>query len=130
MHTSAKRTILFIAFIILAFVAQAQEAMDELKASFGVGNVGGIVRFCGNNISLNIVGSQANYSRSQAEMILRDFFNKNAPKKFDIEHTGSSANMKFSIGTLYTSTGNYKTYFSVRYKDGSYYIQEIRIERN
>lgn len=130
MQISIKKILLTFSFIALALLSQAQEAMDELKSAFGFGNVGGIIRYCGNNISLTIVGSQANYSRSQAEMILRDFFNKNTPKKFDIEHSGSSANMKFSIGTLFTSTGNYKTYFSVRYKDGSYYIQEIRIEKN
>ena len=62
-------------------------------------------------------------------MVLRDFFNKNAPKAMNIEHNGENNSGSYAIGTLVTSNGNYRAYFALRQKESGYFIQEIRIER-
>ena len=78
---------------------------------------------------MSIAGSHSNYSRSQAEMILKDFFSKNQPKGFSIEQSGDNNSSKFAIGKLTTSNGNYRSYFVLKAKDGSFVIQEIRFEK-
>jgi hypothetical protein len=124
------RHIIFTFGLALSFsIAFAQAPLESIGNSFGAGNVGGISRHFDNAVSLSIPGSQATYSRSQAEMVLRDFFNKNAPKGMSIEHNGENNSGSYAIGTLVTSNGNYRTYFALRQKESGYFIQEIRIER-
>lgn len=122
--------IIFTFGLVLSFsIAFAQAPLESIRSSFGAGNVGGISRHFDKAVSLSITGSQDTYSRSQAEMVLRDFFNKNAPKAMNIEHNGENNSGSYAIGTLVTSNGNYRAYFALRQKESGYFIQEIRIER-
>jgi hypothetical protein len=116
-------------FILSVGLAYGQGAVDDIGGYIGSGNIGGISRYMDNAVALTIFGSQSTYSKSQAEMVLRDFFNKNSPKGFTREHGGGSNNCSYAIGTLTTSTGSYRAYFSLRQKDGGYIIKEIRLEK-
>jgi len=109
--------------------AFAQNVIDDIGNSIGNGNVSGISRFFDNAVTMTISGSQSTYSHSQAEMVLKDFFNKNAAKGFNLDQSGGNNNNSYAIGTLLTSGGNYRAYFAVRQKNGSYVIQEIRFEK-
>ena len=110
--------IIFTFGLVLSFsIAFAQAPLESISRHFDKA------------VSLSITGSQDTYSRSQAEMVLRDFFNKNAPKAMNIEHNGENNSGSYAIGTLVTSNGNYRAYFALRQKESGYFIQEIRIER-
>lgn len=89
----------------------------------------GIAGYFDNAVSLTISGTQATYSRSQAEMVLRDFFNKNKTPDFSVERKGNNKNGCYAIGILTTGNGNYRVYFSARKKNEGYVIQEIRFEK-
>ena len=123
-----RHIILTITFLAAFTLAQAQGIVENIGGSIGTGNVGGISRYFDNAVSMTISGNQSTYSRSQAEMILRDFFSKNNAKGFSMERS-SKGNNSYAIGTLATSNGNYRAYFALRQKDGGYVIQEIRLEK-
>lgn len=129
MNNHFKKFVLTFTFLISFVFAYAQGVVGSIGNAIGNGNADGIARYFDNAVSLTISGNQSTYSRSQAEMILKDFFNKNVVKGFSAEHSGSDNNNSYMIGTLATSHGKYRTYFSVRQKDGSYVIQEIRFEK-
>jgi hypothetical protein len=124
-----KRTILTFLLAVSVGLAYGQAVVDDIGSYIGSGNVGGISRYIDNAVSLTVAGSQSTYSKSQAEMVLRDFFSKNSAKGFSREHNGGSNNCSYAIGTLTTSTGTYRAYFSFRQKDGGYVIKEIRLEK-
>lgn len=111
----------------ITYLAQAQA--DQVGNALGSGNVGAITRYFDNAVSMSVAGSQSTYSRSQAEMVLRDFFGKNPAKGFGLERSGISNGSSYAIGTLRTAHGSFRTYISVRQKDGEYVLQEIRIEK-
>jgi hypothetical protein len=129
MQIILRKSLLTILFSFLSIWGIAQNTVEDIRASIAIGNVNGIARYFDNNLSLNIAGSQASYSRPQAEMVLRDFFKKNTPRKLDIEHTDASRNLRYAMGTLITSTGNYRVYFVVKQKENNTVLQELRIER-
>jgi hypothetical protein len=129
MNRYIRKIVLTIGLIFSFTLAIAQTPVETISSSIGSGNVGGIARHFDNAISLAIPGSQATYSRSQAEMVLREFFNKNGPKGMTIEHNGENNNGSYAIGILTTANGNFRTYFALRKKESGYVIQEIRIER-
>ena len=124
-----KKIVITITVLLFSLCGMAQNVVEDLRASIAVGNVNGIARYFDNNLSLNITGSQASYSRPQAEMVLRDFFNKNNPRKLDLDHSDASRNMRYAMGTLITATGNYRIYFALKQKDNNTVLQELRIER-
>jgi hypothetical protein len=124
-----KKIVLTLMLIGCVLAAYAQGMADNLGSALGNGNVGGVSKYFDNAVSMSVVSSPSTYSRSQAEMVLRDFFSKNAAKGFVLEHSGGSNGSSYAIGTLQTANGKYRAYISVRQKDGGYVVQEIRIER-
>ena len=124
-----KKFVLTVVFIFGFVLAYAQVTVSGIGNAIGSGNVSGISRYFDNAISMTISGSQSTYSRSQAEMILKDFFSKHVARGFNLEQNGGSNGNSYAIGTLSTATGSYRTYFTVRQKDGKYLIQELRIEK-
>lgn len=117
-----------IGVLLTAFALQANP-FDEVVVAIRGGNANGLSRYFGNMVAINIAGKSDDYSKSQAEVILRDFFARNAVKSFELIHQGeSSGGSRFGIGNLVTSTGNYRTYFFLKQNSGTYLLQEIRFE--
>jgi hypothetical protein len=129
MNKSLKKFFLTIALLFFFALSYGQGIMNDVAGAVGSGNVGGISRYFDNAVAVTIQGNQSTYSRSQAEMVLRDFFNKNAAKGFSMERSGGGNSNSYAIGTLTTSNGNYRAYIALRQKNGAFVIQEIRFEK-
>lgn len=116
---------------LLSVTGNAQGSTEAIDNALKSGDASSISRFFGNSIDITINNSTSTYSRTQGEMVLRDFFNKNAARDFDIEHSGNStANQAiFIIGSLTTNNGRYKVYMWMRPKEGGYQLKEIRFEK-
>ncbi len=109
--------------------AIAQPPTEGIGNALASGNVGAIARHMDNTIMLTVPGSQASYSKSQAEMILVAFFQKHKPSSYETSQQKTTATGAFAIGQLKTSCGVFRTYFSLRGKEGAYKLQELRIEK-
>ena len=105
--------------------------LNSITAAMKNGDVGGITRFMDTVVDITINNNQSTYSKTQAEMVLRDFFGKNAPRGFNIEHTGNSADQTsfYSIGYLTTTTGRYRIYIFLKQKDNNFILQELKFEK-
>jgi len=121
---------LFVLLTTASAFAQAN-VLNSITSAMKAGDVGGVTRFMDNVVDITINNNQSTYSKTQAEMVLRDFFNKNAPKAFNIEHTGNSADQTsfYSIGYLTTAGGRYRIYIFLKQKDGGYILQELKFEK-
>ena len=93
--------------------------------------VSDIVKYFDNFVPITINNNQAVYSHNQAEVVLRDFFDKNIPKDFTVMDNGSPDKYsKFMIGTLTDMKSiKYSVYILMKYKDGNYILQEIRLNK-
>jgi hypothetical protein len=129
MSKSLKKFFLTIALLLCFAITYAQGIINDVAGSVGAGNVGAISKYLDNAVAITIQGSQSTYSHSQAEMVLRDFFSKNAARGFNIERSGGGNNNSYAIGTLTTSNGSYRAYIALRQKNGASVIQEIRFEK-
>lgn len=129
MKSFLKKIVLTFVLISSGVLLFAQSVSEQIGVALGSGNVSGITRYFDNAVSISVSGSQSTYSRSQAEMVLRDFFGKNQARGFTAEHSGGSKGSSYAIGTLTTANGKYRAYFTVRQKENGYIIQEIRIEK-
>ncbi len=113
----------------LAGASVSREIPEGITESFNKGNSRDLARFFNNNIELVILDNEDIYSKSQAELILREFFSSNTPVKFKLLHKGGKESSRYAIGNLETKKGDFRIYFLLKLKDGVPLIHLLRIER-
>ncbi|WP_076498457.1 DUF4783 domain-containing protein [Belliella pelovolcani] len=93
--------------MILSFVGVMHDQNNEvIMTTFKTGSSREIARYLEQGVELNINGNQGEFSKNQAELVLRDFFKKYPPENFEIVHESNSGEqIKNYIGT-YTSMGD------------------------
>jgi hypothetical protein len=105
--------------------------MEDVVNAIKNNRIEDLSKYFDNIVPVTINNNQTIYSRNQAEIVLKDFFDKNIPKDFLIMDNGSPNNTsKFIIGSLITPSGSkYNVYILMKLKDASYYLQEIRMNK-
>jgi hypothetical protein len=102
---------------------------EDVVSSIKQGDVSGLSRYLDNTVEINIAGKSTSYSKSQAEIILKDFFAKNQVKSFELIHQGEGGGgSRFGIGNMGTSAGSFRTSFFLQKKGGSMVLNELRFE--
>ena len=81
------------------------------------------------NLEISVLSSTGDSSRNQARQILKSFFDTYTPRSFELTHKASRANMKYALGLLTAGGEVFLVTVFVNYKDGSYQIQQLKIER-
>ena len=87
-----------------------------------------IARFFDNTVEINMPQKNNSYSKSQAELVLKDFFSTNPVKAFEIIHKGENSGSQYCIGTLITKNGSFRTTIFMKQKGDKQVLQEITFE--
>ena len=119
-------TLLSLTAILSSFTLIA--SIDEIVNSLRSGNAAEMAKFFDNTVEITLPDKSNSYSRSQAEVVLRDFFTNNPVKSFQILHKGENAGSQYCIGTLTTKNATYRTTVFMKQKGNRHTLQEIRIE--
>ena len=124
-----KNTVLLLLAMIPAGLAAA-DILDSIGSAIGSGNAAAVAQYFDTTVDITIDDKESMYSKSQAQIVVQDFFGKSQVRSFAINHRGSSAGGKqFGIGTLSTASGQYRVYYLVMQKNGTHLIQEMRFEK-
>jgi hypothetical protein len=120
----------FTLFSVLAIVSSfsTYAGIEEIIIALKTGNANGIAKYFDNTVEITLPDKSNSFSKSQAEVVLRDFFNNNPVKKFDILHKGENAGSQYCIGTLVTKNASYRTTIFMKQKGNRQTLQEIRFE--
>lgn len=120
-------TVIACCLFVAAHAQSPQDVMNSMKAN----RVADIVKYIDNIVPITINNASNTYSRTQAEMVLKDFFAKNPPRDINIVNSGNAnGNSKFAIGDLTTENGKYSVYILMREKrSNEYQLQEMRINK-
>ncbi|HEY0273714.1 MAG TPA: DUF4783 domain-containing protein [Chitinophaga sp.] len=123
--------------ISLALTVSAQDTakvavaapFDQVVAAIKQGDVSSLTPYLDNTIEINITGKSNSYSKTQAEVILKEFFSKNQVKSFELVHQGEGGGgSRFGIGNMNTATGAFRTYFLLQKKGSGMVLNELRFE--
>lgn len=119
--------LIFIAGGLLTTNSVAQEVDFELLTKIiKSGNSKDLVKQFSKTVELNIDGEEASYSQAQAEAILKDFFGKNAPIAFTINHKGSSkGGLPYAIGEYKNESGTYRVWIRLQPESGRNLVDEM-----
>lgn len=119
-------------FSLIALVAFSSfktfDGIDEVVGALRSGNVSELAKYIDDSVDITLPDKSDSYSKSQATMILRDFFSNNGIKGFEVKHKGDNAGSQFCIGTLNTNSGSYRTTIFMKTKNGKQVLKEIRFQ--
>lgn len=124
------KTIKFILLTVFMYLcipninAQSTEVSADIITALNEGAASHLSSFLNANVELVIDNKNDVFSKQQATGIITDFFRKNRVSSFVVLHKGNKDAASFAIGTLKTSTGNFRVYILTRKNE----IQQLRIE--
>ena len=118
---------LFMVTLLSSFKINA--GIDDVVAAMKTGNASQLAKFFDNNIEIAMPDKSNTYSKSQGELVLKDFFNNNGVITFEVIHSGDNAGAQYVIGNLQTKKGTYRTTIYIKQKADKQVLQEIRFEK-
>jgi hypothetical protein len=117
--------LILVSFSLLVTSYKPIYSIEEVVSAMRTGDAGQLSKYFDDRIDIQLPNKSENYSRTQAEMILKDFFSSNSVKSFQVKHTGENNGAQFCIGLLQTRNGNYRTKLYMKQKGDRQVLQEI-----
>jgi hypothetical protein len=122
-------TFLLLGSVVLFSSFTMKDGIDEVINALRSGNAVELAKNFDENVELSFPDKSDNFSKAQAQLIIKDFFANNGVKSFDLKHKGDSpGGGHFCIGTLQTNAGNFRTNVFMKIKNGKEVVKEIRFQ--
>ena len=113
-------------FVVLQLQAQSNEVIDRVRESIKAGSAKELAKYMNTSVDVTIDGKPGNYSKTQAEFIVRDFFRANPPSEFNIIHQGSSkGGQPFAIGQYKSGNNTFRVWMKIKSVGNQSTVQEI-----
>jgi hypothetical protein len=101
----------FIASVLLfaSFQMTGQTLVDNVVNCFRQGDAASLSAFFNSTVDIGLPGKDQDYSKVQAEMVMKDFFRTHPCKEFKIEQQGNSEPLsQFILGSYKTGEETYQ----------------------
>ena len=106
------------------------QTIDEITQTVQSGSSKALGKFLQDNITLSINNTLSDYSKHQAEQVLKDFFRKNPPKEFKLLHQDGPANKNWHIIAQYRGDdANFRVLIKGAEHDGKLIISTIEFTK-
>ena len=103
------------------------QSFDQVKEAIAIGSSKEVAKFFENSLEVTIDGKTSNYSKTQAEFVVKDFFQKNPVSNFKIIHNGNSqGGLIYAIGKYQSGQKSYRTL--IRMRDNKVYNISFTLE--
>lgn len=119
-------------FFTFSISYQQNAIPEEIYSSLKAGNSKVLAKYFNENIEIVLLNKEGVYSRSQAELVIRDFFAKNQPTGFSklFEGKTEKGDSKYVISQLTTAKTKYRIYFMMKNNNQGFTIHQLRIEND
>jgi len=120
-------TMITISLVLVSFRSPSY-TIDAVAVAFRSGDVDRLSPYLDYRVDISLPEKSDTYSKSQAEMIIRDFFDNNGVRNFQVKQKGESGGSEYCFGVLQTRNGNFKTSLFMKHKGDKQFLQEIRFQ--
>lgn len=103
-------------------------SIDDVAVAIRSGNASQLSGYLDNRVDISLPDKTDSYSKSQAEMIIRDFFTTNRVQTFQVKHKGENSGSEYCIGILKTINGDFRTTLFMKLKGDRQMLQELRFQ--
>lgn len=126
-----KTLLIFICILVTSGSMIGQSFIEDISKAFEQGNASAISKHFQNNLHISFDNSQSVYSKSQAEVILKDFFEAEQVKEYKVNLRSFTKNNEklYLISTLQTHKSEFLVYLAFIYKNNKYSLTEIQFKR-
>ncbi len=116
--------------LVFPFTSYAQkDVLDEISLALKGGASKEMVKYFNNSVDLTFENDTQTYSKAQSEFVLKDFFKKNPPSNFMIEHYGASkGGQPYAIGQYKSGNKQFRVWIRLKESAGSYKVHEMSID--
>lgn len=129
MGTKIFLTIITVLNLLFYSEPKQRDSFDTLSGYFKNSASKEIAAYFSPLIEMNILSDESEYSKAQAELILRDFFLRNKPVSVKIIHRlSSNPNFRFAVLSYQTDNENFRVSVSMSREGEKFLIKVIRIE--
>ena len=126
-----KLPILLFLLLLPSFIFSQNAVRDNVSNLLKQGNSTELSNYFISNIDLTLLDVDDVYSKQQAEVIIRQFFENVKPTAFNIKHEGKSKlDDYYYIGKLNTAKGVYRVTFLLKNENDKFLIKKLRIEQS
>ena len=124
------RTLLLSWLLLLgAGTARAQAPADNLAAvrsALRSGSSRELAQYLAPTVEVGFDGDKQSYNATQAELVIKDFFTKNAPGSFEFIHQGESKEgIQYAIGRYAGRNGTYRVFVKLKPSRGAPVIDTL-----
>lgn len=125
-----QKCLLFSSLFLMLFATAFRpvSGLDEVMGALKSGNAQELSKYIDDNIEISLPEKSDNYSKAQAVMVLKDFFNNNGVTGFEVQFRGENGGSQFCVGKLTTKSGSYRTTVFMKTKNGKQLVKEIRFQ--
>lgn len=121
--------ITFLSAIIIGLSVMLSIPFDELGDAFEKGDAEKIVKQCGEKVFIQIGKKEGVYSHSQAEQVLKRFFEEHPATSFVFVYKGKSEGKNtFASGDYVAKNNSYKINLKFKIEKELYRIESIAVE--
>src|SRR3978361_2034218 len=121
---------LLLSFTIFIFACSfISVSFNEVVKAIKSGNSTEVSKYFDNTVEISLPDKSNSYSKSQAELVLRDFFATHSVKNFEVLHKSDTPGSQYCIGNLETDNGKFRTTIFMKQKGDRELVQELRFEK-
>ncbi len=111
-------------------VFSQNDVIANVRMAIKTGSSKELSQYFGDVIVLNFDGEKSNYSKSQAEFVLKDFFRKYEPIDVEYIHQGDSKKgFKYIMGKYQAENGSFRIYILFKKSETTYYVDTMDFTR-
>ncbi|MFD2719032.1 DUF4783 domain-containing protein [Hymenobacter monticola] len=118
-------------FLLVASAAHAQtDVLGAVRAALRNGSSRELSQYFAPTVEIGFDGDKQNYNATQAEIVMKDIFAKNAPSTFEFIHQGQSqGGIQYAIGRYTGRSGTYRIYVKLKPSRGTPLIDTLEFTK-
>ena len=126
-----KFLLIFFLFISLGSYSQSTIPYAKIEQAFKVNQAKEIVSFGKDKMLISVLGKEGAYSRSQANLVLRDFFHRKPGNQFQFYFKSKeSADGSFAIGKYISNGEEFRITIHFKKIGKKFMIESLTIEQD
>ena len=95
--------------------AQGSDQLNPVRTAIANGSSHDLAQYLAPSVEVGFDGDNQNYNATQTELVLKNFFAKNSPGKFEIVHQGASPEgIPYAVGRYTGRTGTYTVFIKLK----------------
>ncbi len=106
--------------------AQSGDQLSGVRSALANSSAHDLAQYLAPSVEVGFDGDSQNMNATQTELVLKNFFAKNGPGKFEIVHQGASPDgIPYAAGRYTGRTGTYQVFIKLKANRGAPQIDKI-----